>query len=64
MKFKDEVEPIKLVVQLYKVSTTRDGGSRITLDCGSESLKAIQKIQELSSKGDISFAIACVPYAD
>ena len=55
-------EAIKLICQLYKVTTTKDGGSRIVLDCGSESLKAVQRIQTLSSLGDVSLAIACVPY--
>lgn len=55
-------EPIKMIVQLYKVSTTKDGGSRIVLDCGAESLSAIQKIQRLNAAGDVSLAIAVVPY--
>lgn len=57
-------EAIDFVCQLYSVKTTRDGGSRITLDCGAESLRAIQRIQTLNSKGDISLAIACVPYLE
>lgn len=64
MKFKDEIEPIKLICQLDRVTTTKDGGSKIVFVCGAESLSAIQKIQNANAVGDISFAIAAVPYAE
>lgn len=55
-------EVINLIVQLERVTTTKDGGSKILFVCGAESLPAIQKIQMLNAKGDVSLAIACVPY--
>lgn len=64
MKFKEEPvgEPIILIAQLYKVSTTKDGGSRIVLDCGSESLNAVQKIQRINADGDVSLTWAVMKY--
>jgi hypothetical protein len=64
LKFKDEVAPIKLIVQLERVTTTKDGGSKIVFVCGAESLASIQKIQTLNATGDVSLAIACVPFSD
>ena len=57
----ETTEAIHMICQLYKVSSTRDGGSRIVLDCGSESLDAVQKIQKLNAMGDVNLALAIVP---
>lgn len=56
-------ETINLVVQLFRVTTSKDGGTRIQFDCGAESLEAIQKIQTLNAHGEINLALAIVPYA-
>ena len=69
MEFKERdkrqagLETIQLVCQLYKVTSGKDGGSRIVLDCGVESLEAIQKIQRLNAQGDTNLAVAIVPYS-
>lgn len=60
----ESTEPITLVCQLNKVTTTRDGGSRLVLDCGAESLKAIQRIQGMNAAGDVSLAIAVQPFRE
>lgn len=58
----EEKDVIKLIVQLFRVTTNRDGGTRIQFDCGAESLEAIQRIQTLNSQGDVNLALAIVPY--
>lgn len=55
-------EPIKLTGQLYDIRTKRDGGSRVTLDCGAESLASIQQLVGLMALGDINLAVVLVPY--
>lgn len=55
-------EPIKLTTQLYRIIFNRDGGGRIFLDFGAESLKSIQKLQDLNSEGDVNLATVFVPY--
>jgi hypothetical protein len=64
LKFREkgQQEVIKLVVQLNRVNTTKDGGTRLWFDCGAESLEAVQRIQTLNAKGDISLALAIVPF--
>jgi len=60
---KDEKENVAQVVgQLYQVKTNKDGGGRIQFDFGYESLKEIQKIQELNGKGEQNFILVIAPY--
>jgi hypothetical protein len=60
----NEQQPVRLIAVLNKVSSTRDGGSRITLDCGAESLDAVQKLQRMNADGEVCLAIAIVPFKD
>ncbi len=39
-----EKEPIKFIAEIDSVGTTRDGGARITIDVGADSLDAIQSL--------------------
>lgn len=55
-------EVIKLTGQLFKVTTTKDGGSRIIIDCGYDSLGAVQELIKLNGNGDINLAIVVCPY--
>lgn len=52
---------IQMTAQLYDVRTRKDGGGRIQLDFGADSIEAVMAIQRLNSIGDTSFAIALVP---
>lgn len=56
------MEPVKFVAQFYSVRSTRDGGGRLTLEFGAESLDAIHAIQKLS--GNVNLALAVVVYSD
>jgi len=56
--------PAKIVTQLFKISTNKDGGGRIQFDFGADALREIQKIQNWNGSGGMNFAIAVVPYND
>lgn len=45
---------------LYDVRTKRDGGGRVSIDFGRDSLEAVQFIQTVASKGDLNFQVAMV----
>ncbi len=45
---------------LYDVRTKRDGGGRISIDFGADSLEAVQFIQKLASMGECNFEVAMV----
>ena len=53
---------IKLTAQINKIQTTKDGGYRIALDTGSDSLQGIIELQKLHARGDTSLAIAIAVY--
>jgi hypothetical protein len=53
--------PIKLIAQLKEIKHTKDGGTRIVLECGKESLPDVQKLEILNSTGDTNLGIAIVP---
>lgn len=55
-------KPIKLIAELYSVTTTRDGGSKVIFLCGTDSLSAIQAIQNCNAEGDTMFALVAVPF--
>lgn len=46
---------------LYDVRVKRDGGGRLQLDFGADSLVAIQHLQQLSASGDVVLQIGVVP---
>jgi hypothetical protein len=46
--------------QLYDIRTKRDGGGRMALDFGADSLEAVQFIQKLAAKGEVNFQVAMV----
>jgi hypothetical protein len=56
------MSPIQFAAVLYDVRTKRDGGGRIQLDFGVDALPAILELQKLNAAGDISLALAVVPY--
>ena len=58
------MEPIKICAQLYRVTTEKDGGSKIVLECGSESLTSVQKLLALNGSGNVNLAVAIVPFLD
>lgn len=55
-------KPIKMVLELYSVSTTRDAGSKIIFLAGTDSLAAIQAMQNCNAEGDTVFAVALIPF--
>lgn len=57
-----EDKPIKLIATIDVVRTTSDGGAKITLECGADSMEAVQKIFKFKTQGDVLLAIAVVPY--
>lgn len=46
---------------LYDVRVKRDGGGRLQLDFGADSLLAIQHLQQCSAAGDVVLQIGVVP---
>lgn len=48
--------------QINKVTTKRDGGGRVELDFGGESIVPIQMIQQLQCQGEVNFAIVMAPW--
>lgn len=56
------MQPIQITAQLYEVKTKRDGGGRLVLDFGVDSLQDILELQRLNAQGDVNLAIAIVPY--
>lgn len=59
---KSENELIKLTGQLFKVTTEKDGGSRIILDVGYDSLTGVQELIKMNGNGEINLAIVIAPY--
>ena len=56
------MEPIKIIAQLNSVRTTNDGGGRLVLEFGRDSLEGILELQRLNASNQISLAIAIIPY--
>ena len=52
-----------MTVQLFKITSNKDGGGRIQLDFGADSLEEIHKIQKANGKGGMCFQLALVPLA-
>ena len=59
-----EAKVANFVVQLFKITTDKQGGGRIQFDFGAESLDEIQKIQKANGRGGMNFALAVVPYKE
>lgn len=57
-------EPIKLICQLDSVRTTKDGGSKITFECGAESMKGVTELIETNGEGGVNFAVAVLLLED
>jgi hypothetical protein len=55
------MKPIQLVAQLYDIKTKRDGGSRLTLDTGLESLEGIQNLLGFMAHGEMNLHVVIVP---
>lgn len=56
------MEHINLIAQIDTIRTTKDGGYKITLECGQESLKAITDLMNIQAKGDQSIQVSIIPY--
>jgi hypothetical protein len=56
------MRPLQIIAQLYEVKTKRDGGGRLVLDFGVDSLPDILELQKMNASGDVNLAIAIVPY--
>lgn len=55
------MEPIQLSATIYDIKAKRDGGSRITLDCGADSLSGIQSLLGLMANGEMALHVVIVP---
>lgn len=55
---------VSFIAQIYKVESKKDGGGRLTLEFGSDSIEAIQFVQKFAVKTDCSFQIGAVPLID
>lgn len=55
---------IRLIGQLYQVTTRKDGGSRVVIDVGYESIGGIQELQRMNGAGDTNLAIAIATYEE
>lgn len=53
---------IKFVGQLFEIKSRKDGGSRIVIECGFESMNAILELQKLNGQGETNLAIAVAPF--
>lgn len=53
---------IKFTAQLDKIVSTKDGGTKITLDCGYDAIEAIQELQRLNGVGGINLAVAIATF--
>lgn len=51
---------ISLTAELMQVTTTRDGGFKIVLTCGTDSIEAINQLIKLHVKGDTLYGVAMV----
>ncbi len=58
------MEPIKLTVQIYDIKVKRDGGARIQLDCGNDSIEGVQALLGVLASGDLNLAAVLVPYSE
>lgn len=58
------MNPIKLVAQLDRITTTRDGGGKLTLEFGADSLSAIHELQTLNGTGDTNLMVVIVPFEE
>lgn len=61
-KNQDRQDIIKFTAQLDKIVSTKDGGTKITLDCGYDAIEAIQELQRLNGVGGINLAVAIAPF--
>ena len=48
-------------VQLFKITSNKDGGGRIQLDFGADAIEEIHKIQKANGRGGMNFELALVP---
>jgi hypothetical protein len=50
-----------LTVQLYSITTKKDGGGRIQFEFGADALGEIGKIQRTNGQGGMNFQLVVVP---
>lgn len=50
-----------VICQFDSLRILKDGGGKITLEFGADSLESIQKIQSWVSSGDMNLAVAITP---
>lgn len=58
------MQPIKLTCQLSRVVTTKDGGGKLTLEFGHDSIEAVHQLQLLNGIGEVNLAVVIVPFED
>lgn len=58
------MKPIQFVAQLNSIKTSKDGGGKIILEFGFDSMEAVLELQRLNGEGEINLAIAVVPFEE
>lgn len=54
-------DPIKITGQVKSFAITKDGGGKLTIEFGADSLG---EVKELMGLGDVNLAMAIVPYVE
>ena len=54
-------KPITFTAQLFDIKTRRDGGGRVQLEFGAESMQAIAELMALNATGETNLGVAIVP---
>lgn len=58
------VKPIQIVCQIDRITMLRDGGGKLTVEFGKESIEAINELSRLNAQGDLNLAAAFVPFTE
>lgn len=59
-----KTQSAQITAQINSIKTLKDGGYRLTLDFGQDSLDAVQKLITWNNSGEANFAVVIVPYRD
>lgn len=54
-------KPITMTCQLFDIKTRRDGGGRVQLEFGAESMHAVAELMRLNAMGHTNLGVAIVP---
>lgn len=55
-------EPIKIIAVIDRVTTMKDGGGKITLEFGNDSLTHVQEMQKIAANYNKAFVMVFAPF--